>query len=342
MMADENLRFKREILGVALILSLASVVVLYPFLDAIIIAIATSYLLRFAHDRLDKKLNNEFLSSVIIISSLLGFISLTLYLIVSNTGNIIDGLQIVSTSFRQGVTNIIDFFELSQSFEETALGMVDTFSLEVRSWALNTLSQLPSVFVQVAVFAVSSVFLYRDGDRIQSHIMELIQNLPENERRISKSLIRSIDSIFRGVFVTQFTVAAIAGLIAGLGFYAISLITSPMPLIPVWALLIGVAALLPLVASFLFYGPMGLYYIVSGEPLKGSLVLAYGIIVLNIVPEVFIRPYIGSRQMNEHPLIIFTGFLAGPLTLGVKGLILGPVLLILTKEFILNYTDLVS
>ncbi|PSH01785.1 MAG: hypothetical protein BRC27_00925 [Nanohaloarchaea archaeon SW_10_44_10] len=58
--------------------------------------------------------------------------------------------------------------------------------------------------------------------------------------------------------------------------------------------------------------------------------------------EIVIRPYIGSRQMDEHPLIIFTGFIAGPLTLGLKGLILGPLMLILSKEFLLNYSELVS
>jgi len=75
---------------------------------------------------------------------------------------------------------------------------------------------------------------------------------------------------------------------------------------------------------------------------KGTLILVFGTIVLNILPEIFLRPFVGSRQMNEHPLIIFTGFIAGPLTLGIKGLVLGPVLLILSKEFLLNYSALVS
>jgi predicted PurR-regulated permease PerM len=92
----------------------------------------------------------------------------------------------------------------------------------------------------------------------------------------------------------------------------------------------------------MFYGPVGFYYLVFGEPLKGALILIFGIVVLNIMTEIFFRPFIGSKQMNEHPLIIFMGFLAGPLTLGIKGLILGPLVLILSKEFLLNYSELVS
>jgi predicted PurR-regulated permease PerM len=92
----------------------------------------------------------------------------------------------------------------------------------------------------------------------------------------------------------------------------------------------------------MFYGPVGAYYLVFGDPIKGALILIFGVVVLNIMTEIFFRPFIGSKQMNEHPLIIFLGFLAGPLTLGLKGLILGPLILILSKEFLLNYSELVS
>ncbi|PSH00922.1 MAG: hypothetical protein BRC30_00940 [Nanohaloarchaea archaeon SW_7_46_7] len=108
-------------------------------------------------------------------------------------------------------------------------------------------------------------------------------------------------------------------------------------------MLIAIAALLPIIAGFMVYGPVSLYYLtLAQEPIKGSLILIYGIIFLQILPEIFLRPYVGSKSLDEHPLIIFIGFLAGPLVLGLKGLILGPLILILTKEFLFNYTDLVS
>ncbi|MFB6114757.1 MAG: AI-2E family transporter [Candidatus Nanohalobium sp.] len=116
-----------------------------------------------------------------------------------------------------------------------------------------------------------------------------------------------------------------------------------MPLIPLWSILIALAALLPLIAGFMVYGPVSLYYmLVASQPIKGGLILIYGIIFLQIMPEIFLRPYVGSKSLDEHPLIIFLGFIAGPLVLGLKGLILGPLILILTKEFLFNYTNLVS
>ncbi len=341
-MGEENIRFKREILGVALLLSLGSIWVLYPFLDAIILAVAASYLLRFAHQKLNGKIQNDLLSSIIITSSVLGLLLIGTYFFINNFVDIITGLNALTGSLRQGILNIIDFFHLSAKFEQNVINVVDRFSNIATSWLIDIFAQIPAVFIQMGIFTVTLIYLYRDGAKIEKQVDEVVENLPENERKIIRSLVRSIDSIFRGVFVTQFLVALIIGLISGIGFYAISLITNPMPLIPLWAVLISLAALLPLIAAFMFYGPIGIYYLITGEPLQGTLIIGYGILMLNILPEMLLRPYIGSKQMNEHPLIIFTGFIAGPLTLGLKGLILGPVLLILTKEFILNYTDLVS
>lgn len=341
-MSDESTRFKREILGVALLLSLASVYILYPFLDAIILAVATSYLLRFAHRKLDRQLQNEFLSSVIVISAVLGSLSLGVYFFINNFSFILGSVDALTGSLRLGIENTVEFFQLSENFSNALKDLVDTMSERFRSWLFDTFAGIPSLLIDLGIFMFASIFLYKDGVKIKSKIDEVVESLPENEKRIVKSLMRSLDSIFRGIFVTQFLVALLVGVITAIGFYLISLATSPMPLIPLWAFLIGVAALLPLVAAFMFYGPVGIYYMITGEPLKGSLIVVYGILVLNIVPEVLIRPYIGSKQMDEHPLIIFIGFLAGPLALGIKGLILGPTLLILTKEFVLNYADLVS
>lgn len=341
-MGEEDQRFKREILGVAILLSLGSLLVLYPFLDAIIIAVAASYLLRFAHKALNKRLHNDLLSSIIIISGVLGFISLSAYFFINNFFSVLSAVNTITGSLQGGLTNIADFFQLPPEFQQNLISLVSSMSDRINGWLIGLFGKAPSVMIDLGIFLVTAIYFYKDGDRIDSKIGEIVDNLPENEEKIARSLIRSIDSIFRGVFVTQFLVAVIVGIVTALGFYAISLVTSPMPLIPLWAFFIGMAALLPLIAAFIFYAPIGIYYIITGDPLKGSLIITFGIIVLNILPELFIRPYIGSKQMDEHPLIIFTGFIAGPLTLGVKGLILGPLLLILTKEFILNYTDLVS
>lgn len=338
----ENLRFKREILGVSILLLLGSLLIVYPFLDAIILAVATSYLLRFAHRRINRHLENEFLSSIIVTSSIIGVVVLGLFVFINNFEDILFTLNSFAFDLQTNVEQIIRALNLPEDFRTEVITLIQSFSADIRASLRSILASIPSLFIDLAIFLVTSIYLYKDGAKLESKIMEIVDNLPDNEEKIIRSLIRSTDSIFRGIFVTQFIVAAVLTIVAAAGFYMISFFTSSIPFIPFWSIMIGLAALLPLIAAFMFYAPMGFYYLMFGEPLKGALILTFGSIVLNALPEIFLRPYVGSKKMDEHPLIIFTGFLAGPLTLGLKGIVLGPVMLILSKEFLLNYSELVS
>lgn len=341
-MPDDNLRFKREILGVALLLILGSLFVLFPFLDAIILAVATSYFLRFGHRNLNAKLNNEFLSNLIIISSIIGIVILGVFVFINNFNDILVALNIFAFDLQQNIQSLVSALNLPESFKTEMTQFIQTISTGMRDYLRNTLASIPSLFIDLGIYLVTSIYLYKDGPKIKEKTFEIIDNLPDDEEKIIRTLLRSTDSIFRGVFLTQLTVAVILAFVTAAGFYTIGFITSYIPFTILWAILIGIAALMPLFAAFMVYGPIGFYYLLFGAPLKGTLILVFGTLFLNILPEIFLRPFVGSRQMNEHPLIIFTGFIAGPLTLGLKGLVLGPVLLILSKEFLLNYSELVS
>ncbi len=339
---EEHLRAKRETLLVALLLVVCSVLIVYPFLDAIVLAAAVAYLLAFGHSKLNSRVQNNTLSTTIIISGLLSIISVGLYFFIENIFEIINRVNMFVQTIEEQTIATLEPLDLPSYFIDS----ISDFFGQASAWAtdilLNVFTSLPYFLIQVGIFLVTAIYLYKDRRKIYNSINSVIKGLPATEQRIINSLINSIDSIFRGVFLTQLIVAGIMGVAAAIGFYIIGLITTPIPLIPVWALLIAVFAILPIIAAFMVYAPLGAYYIVAAEPLKGGLIILYGIVVLQILPELFFRPYVGAKKLNEHPLIIFIGFITGPLVLGVKGIVLGPLLLILTKEFILNYTDLVS
>lgn len=341
-MAEDPLRTKREILFVAILLILGSIVIIYPFLDAIILAIVTAYLLSILHENLTHHIKSEVLSTIIIISALLSTISAGLYFFFSNIFTIIERLNSFTRSFEELLLASLEPLNLPPYISGNISDFFNQTSEFATDFLLSMFASMPYYLIQTGIFLVTSIYFYKDRKRIYEAFNSVLEGLPETESSIINSLVESVDNIFRGVFLTQIMVAGVMGILAAAGFYAIGAITTPIPLVPVWALLIAMAAILPLVASFMFYAPMTGYYLMVSEPLKASLIFLYGVIVLQILPEVLYRPWLGSKNLNEHPLIIFIGFLAGPLVLGFKGIILGPLMLILTKEFILNYTDLVS
>ncbi|MFB6203013.1 MAG: AI-2E family transporter [Candidatus Nanohaloarchaea archaeon] len=340
-MEEVSERTQNEIFLVAGVLFFLSLYVLYPFLDAIIMGVAVAYLLRFAHDWINARLNNDLLSSVIVVTGVLALVGMSLYFFINNFFYILSQVNQFTGSIQQGVTGVIELLNLSPSFQANVENFIDRVSDRTTRNMIGLFTSIPSLLIDLAIFLFTAIYLYRDRSKIQSQIQGVMRNLPESEQAVVRSILESIDHIFRGVFMTQFIVAILIGVLSGLGLYVISLITSPIPFIPLIAFLIGIAALLPLIASFMFYAPVGAYYIMVNQPFKGMLIILFGVLGLNVLTEVLIRPYVGSRQMDEHPLVIFLGFLAGPLVLGLKGLILGPLLLILTKEFILNSASIV-
>ncbi len=337
-MVNEKLRSQRETILVTLLLVLGSLWVLFPFLDAIIIAAVVSYLLKIVHDRINEYIDNELVSSAIVIASVLLTVSAVIYIFINNFFEILSQVNAFTGSLRQGLLNVVEFLNLSEQFQSNLESFITRFSDRFTSEMISIFTSIPSGLIDVAIFLVTTLFLYKDREIIESQLKGLIETIPEPEKNIVKSLIHSIDEIFRGVFLTQFIVALILGAVNGVGFFIIEQFTSDIPFIPLWSLLIALAALLPLFAGFMVYGPISIYYFTVGQPIKATLILIFGIIVINILSEIFLRPWVGSRQMDEHPLVIFLGFLTGPLVLGVKGLIIGPLMLILTKEFALNFS----
>jgi len=337
---DRQVKSQRETLIVAAFLILGSLVVLFPFLDALILAGVVSYLLKIGHDNINQYLDNQLVSSIIMISSVFVGVGAVLYIFTNNFFGILSQVNTFTGSLRQGVLNITDFLNLSEQFQRNVESFINSISDRLTAEMVSVFTSIPSLLIDVAIFLVTTLFLYKDRDVIETQLKSLIRDIPSPERDIVQSIVTSIDEIFRGVFLTQVTVALILGAVNAVGFLVIEQITSSIPLISLWSLLIAAAALLPLFAGFMVYGPIGAYYLMTGSPVKGSLILLFGIVIINVASEIFLRPYVGSKQMDEHPLIIFLGFLTGPLVLGIKGLIIGPVLLILTKEFVLNYSTL--
>ena len=341
-MDSEVLREQREKVFVTLLLILGSMFILYPFLDAIILAVVVSYLLRFAHDWIDARIDNEFLSSALIISGVVVGVGASVYFFINNFFEILAQLNQLTGTIRESIISAVDFLNLSEQFQSNVENFINRFSDRATSELITTFTSVPSLLVDLGIFLVTTLFLYKDRDKLERQLRSILDSIPRPERTIVESLLRSIDEIFKGVFMTQFIVALVLTVVTAAGFYLIAYLTSPIPFTLLWSFLIGVAALVPLFAAFMIYGPIGIYYFVAGDPVKGTLIILFGTVLINIMAEVVLRPYIGSKQMNEHPLVIFLGFLTGPLVLGFKGLIIGPLLLILTKEFALNYTDGIS
>ena len=113
----------------------------------------------------------------------------------------------------------------------------------------------------------------------------------------------------------------VIGVISGIGYYIIGI-----PKAFILAVITGIFALLPIIGGWAVYIPISIYYIIIGEVLKGIELLIFGMVFLSSMPDFIIRPLIVKKESDVHPSLILIAFLVGPLTLGLGGFAIGPLI----------------
>ena len=121
------------------------------------------------------------------------------------------------------------------------------------------------------------------------------------------------------------------GLIAALGFWITGV---PEPLF--FGIATALASLIPAVGTLLVWVPAGLYLFAIDHPAKAIIELVWGALLVVGLSDYLIRPrLVGDAAMPA--LIVFIALFGGLKTLGLPGLIVGPVVMALAVAVLRLY-----
>ena len=140
--------------------------------------------------------------------------------------------------------------------------------------------------------------------------------------RHTRALILEFRDVGRSSFVGTIATAIVQGLLGGVGF-AIAGVSNAVT----WATLTAIASFIPLVGTSLVWAPMAVYLLVSGEPLGGVFVAAWGLLVVMALSDYVIRPRLVGGKEHGHPLLMLIALLGGIEVFGLAGLIVAPMLM---------------
>jgi predicted PurR-regulated permease PerM len=181
------------------------------------------------------------------------------------------------------------------------------------------------VFKETTRFVVSLVlilltmfFFFVDGARIMNRIMYL-SPLSNRHDKIIFSKFRKVSYT---IFVSTFVAAGAQGLVGALGF---AIVGFP-PLLA--GLLIALLSLIPYVGSMIFYVPVGLFYLISGDIWQGVFVLAWGALIIGSTDNI-IRAYMIKDDAEVNPVFVLFAIMGGLSLFGFWGIILGPLIIAL-------------
>lgn len=171
--------------------------------------------------------------------------------------------------------------------------------------------------LQLALSVLVAFFLFRDGDAAAARVRDAASRVAgPDSRHLLDVAGKTVNSVVYGILGTGLA----QGMLAGIGF-----------------LIAGVpgATLLGLVTFFLSVVPVGPPLIWGSATIwlfyQGSVGLAifmglWGLLVISLVDN-FLKPIIISRGSHQPFILVFLGVLGGVLTFGFIGVFLGPTLL---------------
>jgi predicted PurR-regulated permease PerM len=197
-----------------------------------------------------------------------------------------------------------------------------------KDWGLAVTRALAEGAFTLAVSALISFFLYRDGDAVSMRIQRLMTRMAGPSAlpllEVAQATIRGVVYGIIGTGVAQAVLQAIGLLIAG------------VPGALVWGGITFLLSLVP-VGPPLVWGGAAIWLYMEGHLGWALFLAAWGLLVVSSVDNV-IKPYLISRGARLPFVLVLLGVLGGVLAFGVIGVFIGPTLLAVAYRLTLEWS----
>jgi len=183
------------------------------------------------------------------------------------------------------------------------------------------LGLLGGVGRNLAKFGLAIIFLYvlyRHGEELTGALRTALR---KGSGSGGERWMRIAAAANRAVMLSLLLAAVLQGIVAGLGYWLVGL---EAPLLLGFAT--ALASLLPMVGTFLVWGPASLVLLSSGHPLAALSLLAWGTLLVHPLDNV-LRPLFISSAVDLPFLLVFLGVVGGIAAFGLVGIVVGPVVL---------------
>lgn len=167
-------------------------------------------------------------------------------------------------------------------------------------------------FVMMTMYVV-----LRYWPRIASQAQRVLPLRPEYTRALFAEFRRVGRTTLLGTIITGLA----QGILATIG-YAIAGVPEPI----FFGVATAVASLIPAVGTLLVWVPAGIVLILTGHVGRGVLDLVWGAAIVVGVSDYVVRPRLVRGEGETPALVTFAALFGGVEVFGLKGLILGPVL----------------
>jgi predicted PurR-regulated permease PerM len=162
-------------------------------------------------------------------------------------------------------------------------------------------------------------FLFVQGEGIREYAERALPLRPDYTRK----LFHELREVGRQTLVGTVGTGLMQGFSSAVGYWISGL---PRPVF--FGAVTAVVALVPGVGTMLVWAPAGIFLMMTGRTGGGVFLLVWGVLVVTVLNDYVLRPLlIGRREEGLPTLAMFGALFGGVASMGLKGLVVGPVVM---------------
>lgn len=316
---------------------------LYPFLNAIVLAIVLAVLFQPLHDKYLKwtrgRVNTSAaLSTLSVVVLLIVPLAIVLTLVTAQLRELVMASEGVSAE--PSVSGFIQYLQVKLTQLGRSLEGLIGLQMELGPYIRKSMSQMaqtlakysPQVVAETANFflhffimLILLLYFFRDGKKF---IIAFIRLTPVKDTYEHK-LAAEIHETIRGVFYGNFITGLLQAVFATLGFFVLD-----VDGYLVWGALTFFMSFIPTVGTGAVVIPVIVTLFLQGKTVQAVILIFYGGLIVGGIDNL-LRPYL--MRQNMHPIFLFLSVFGGLTVFGPIGLLLGPMLMALLNATIRIY-----
>lgn len=304
---------------VAVLLVLAAAMV-FPFLDYVLLAVLLAFVLRPVQWRLRALIGERLAASAIVLAAAITIV-VPAVLVVRRAVAEAERLAVDLREGRIGLdaveASIRDLTGIDVDLGSLLRRGIEDLGVDALGDVLAVVWTLGHVLLGIGLTLFLLYYFLKDGDEFLAWL----------ERRVGlsdavwASLLDELRNITHAVLAGHVLVAVVQGVVAGLGLWVLG-----VPNAALWTVVMVVLAVIPIVGSFLVWGPAVVWLLVVDRPIAAVALLVYGTIVVGLTDD-YLRPIVVDRYAHINPAVVILGIFGGIAVIGFTGIFVGPILL---------------
>ncbi|HII61941.1 AI-2E family transporter [Pyrococcus horikoshii] len=296
-----------------------------PFFSPLFFAFITAYALYPLHIKLKERIGSKNSAILLTLFLLLGALMILLILVYTLT-------PVIGQAYDY-LTNLekikINIPLVPKSVISSLEGVIDEFIERGKGYLVSLTFSVPKYLLQVIVY-LTFVYFFLVKEK---EARELITFEDEKLIRIIERGNLTLQALIRVWLLLNI----VKGILMTLGFLIFKVSNLPTAILA--GLLTVLFSFIPLFEGWMIWLAGAFYLVKQGHIIAGIGLAVYGFTLVSPLPDFTIRPKLVAREAEFNDVLVLIGMIGGTWGLGLKGLIIGPIVLNVAIEMLREWKN---